>query len=208
VGVVASAAGLAASFALDLPTGAAMVCTFGAALALAGLVYPFWRSNRAAAIGTTAAAVRWCLAAILAASAIQLVAAPRADQPLFDALEHAAPSFRSLYFSRTELAAFENASLYAERYRADSETINDLEKTSRTQGEALDDFTVSRMSSLLKSYGEMRKGEQFVMTEVRARARERNRWTWGLGLLMAAILMVLPWRQIVRWKLEPVTRGP
>ena len=30
------------------------------------------------------------------------------------------------------------------------------------EGEALDDFTVARISSFLKSYGEMRKGEQFV----------------------------------------------
>src|SRR4029079_12321450 len=37
VGSLASGAGLAISFVLDLPTGAAMVCTFGAVLALAGI---------------------------------------------------------------------------------------------------------------------------------------------------------------------------
>src|SRR6202163_1790980 len=36
VGSVASAGGLAVSYVADLPTGAAMVCTFGVALALAG----------------------------------------------------------------------------------------------------------------------------------------------------------------------------
>ena len=44
-GIVTSAAGLAASFAFDLPTGAAMVCAFGASLALAGLLYPFLRGT-------------------------------------------------------------------------------------------------------------------------------------------------------------------
>src|SRR5204863_3401932 len=39
VGTFTSGAGLAASFTLDLPTGAAMVCAFGGALVLAGLVY-------------------------------------------------------------------------------------------------------------------------------------------------------------------------
>ena len=38
-GALTSAAGLAASFAFDLPTGAAMVCVFGIALAVAGLAW-------------------------------------------------------------------------------------------------------------------------------------------------------------------------
>jgi zinc/manganese transport system permease protein len=37
-GILTSAVGFAASFAFDLPTGAAIVCAFGVALALAGLV--------------------------------------------------------------------------------------------------------------------------------------------------------------------------
>ena len=40
-GTITSALGLAASFVFDLPTGATMVCMFGGALALAGLLYPF-----------------------------------------------------------------------------------------------------------------------------------------------------------------------
>src|ERR1700693_2143586 len=39
-GVLTSAAGFAASFFFDLPTGAAIVCAFGIALALGGIVYP------------------------------------------------------------------------------------------------------------------------------------------------------------------------
>src|SRR3954452_5822199 len=39
-GAMTSAAGLAVSFMLDLPTGATMVCAFGAALAIAGVLYP------------------------------------------------------------------------------------------------------------------------------------------------------------------------
>src|SRR5262249_39649729 len=53
-GALASAAGLAASYAFDLPTGAAMVCAFGAALALAGIAYPFRRAAAAAAPCRTA----------------------------------------------------------------------------------------------------------------------------------------------------------
>jgi zinc/manganese transport system permease protein len=43
----------------------------------------------------------------------------------------------------------------------------------------------------------MRKGEQFVMGEVRARARERVRWGASLGLLAFALLVApVPWRRL------------
>jgi len=202
IGTLTSAAGLAASFIFDLPTGAAMVCAFGAAMAVAGLLYPFLRGNRHDALRVTAATARWSAAAVLAGTALQLAAAPRADQPLIDIIEYALPSLRTLYFTRTEETTFVDASEYAERYRIDAERLNDLEKRRRTEGETLDDFSVGRISSFLKSYGEMRKGEQFVMGEVRARARERVRWGVSVGLLTLALLIApVPWRRL--WAKAP-----
>jgi zinc/manganese transport system permease protein len=196
-GTVTSAFGLAGSFLLDLPTGAAMVCAFGTSLAIAGMLYPFLRGDRVRAMRTTVAAARWGVAAVLAASALQLAAAPRADQPFIDLAEYLVPPLRSLYLSPGEQAAFVDASAYAERYRAEAEQLNDRERRNRTEGETLDDFSVARISSFLKSYGEMRKGEQFVMDEIRARARERIRWSASLGLLAFALLLApVPWRQM------------
>jgi len=196
-GVLTSAVGFAASFAFDLPTGAAIVCAFGVALALAGLVYPFVRGNHFVALGITVRAVRWGVAALIAGSAIQLAVTPRADLPLIDMLEHAAPTFRNLYFTMAEAAAYQDASEYAERHRLAAEQLIEQERRSRTQGKALDETAVQRISSFLKSYAEMRKGEQFVMSEVRARARERVRWSASLGLLAAALLLApLPWRRL------------
>jgi zinc/manganese transport system permease protein len=183
--------------AFDLPTGAAMVCAFGAALTLAGLVYPFFRGDRFIALNIAVVAARWGLAALIAGSAVQLAVAPRADQPLLDMLEHAAPSLRSLYLTKAEAAAYQDANEYGERHRLAGEQLIELEQRRRTQGEALDDMAVQRISSFLKSYAEMRKGEQFVMGEVRARARERIRWSVGLGLLAVALLFApLPWRRL------------
>jgi zinc/manganese transport system permease protein len=197
VGTLTSAAGLAASFAFDLPTGAAMVCAFGGALAMAGLLYPLLRGDRQRAFRVAIATARWTIAAILAGSALQLAAAPRADQPVIDMVEYALPSLRTLYFTRAEQASFVEASEYAERHRIAAEQLNELEKRNRTEGEALDDVKLGRISSFLKSYGEMRKGEQFVMAEVRARARERVRWSASLGLLILALLLApIPWRRL------------
>jgi zinc/manganese transport system permease protein len=194
VGTFTSAVGLAASFAFDLPTGAAMVCTFGSALAAAGALYPFLRGNRRNALRAAIAAARWGITAILTGSAFQLAVAPRADQPLIDLVEYAVPSLRTLYFKHTEETTFADAREYAERYRREAEQLNDAEKRNRIEDEALDDFSVARISSFLKSYGEMRKGEQFVMSEVRARARERMRWGVSLGLLALALLFApVPW---------------
>src|SRR6266436_3282106 len=99
-GTLSSAVGFTASFAFDLPTGAAMVCAFGATLALAGLVYPFFRGDRLRALRIAVVTARWGLAALIAGSAVQLAVSPRADQPLLDMLEHAAPSLRSLILRR------------------------------------------------------------------------------------------------------------
>ena len=198
-GILTSAAALAASFAFDLPTGAAMVCAFGVALAVAGMLYPFLRGDRRRALRVTLASTRAVVAAILAGSALQLAAAPRADQPLIDLAEYAVPQLRSLYFTAAEQAAFADAGAYAERYRREAEELNERERRNRTEGEAFDAFHVARISSFLKSYGEMRKGEQFVMDEVRARARERVRWSASLALLLLALLFApLPWRAWVR----------
>jgi len=197
VGTLTSAAGLAASFAFDLPTGAAMVCAFGGALAIAGLLYPLLRGDRQKAFRVAIATARWTIAAILAGSALQLAAAPRADQPVIDMVEYALPSLRTLYFTRAEQASFVEASEFAERHRIAAEQLNELEKRNRTEGEALDDVKLGRISSFLKSYGEMRKGEQFVMAEVRARVRERVRWSASLGLLTFALLLApIPWRRL------------
>lgn len=189
-GTLTSAAGIAASFAFDLPTGAAMVCAFGGSLALAGLLYPFLRGERVRAWRMTMVAARWGAAAILVGSALQLMLAPRADQPLLGIAEYAFPSLRTLYFTRAEAATFDDADEHAERYRLEAEKLNELERRNRTAEVALDDFDVRRISSFLKSYGEMRNGEQFVMGEVRARARERLRWPLGAALLMAGFLLV------------------
>lgn len=50
-GGVASAIGLGLSYAGDLPTGPAIVCTFGAALLLAGVIRRFWLARAGEPVG-------------------------------------------------------------------------------------------------------------------------------------------------------------
>ena len=185
-GSLASLAGLALSYAADLPTGATLVCMFGAALALAGIAKAARGRSRAAVDS-----LRYALGAVLIASGAWLAIAPRADQPLLDAIESAAPAAVHAYMTRPEAAAYADAAAQAERYRREAQRLDEREARSRFAGRALDDEEVRRISSFLKSYGEMQKGERFVMNEVRSRARERVRW-FGAGLALVLAVAVMP----------------
>ena len=190
-GAAASAAGLAASYAWDLPTGATMVCAFGAALALAAAAHLLARSgNRAHTARQVLAVLRWCAALALAGSAASLLLAPRADQPLLDAAELALPALRTLYMNSSEQTLYQDATAYADRYRRAAEQLNEHEARSRFDAKPLDDYETARISSFIKSYNEMRRGEDFVMREVRSRARARARWIGGAPALVLALLLV------------------
>jgi zinc/manganese transport system permease protein len=192
-GIAASLSGLVASYAWDLPTGSAMVCAFGGALALAGLVWPVLRGGSEKA-RQALRAVRIAAAALLLVSGAWLIVAPRADQPLLDTMEYAMPGARGLYMNNREIDVFRDAHAHAERYRREAEKLNEKEAKSRWQGEALSDFDVRRISSFLQSYNEMRKGEEFVKREVRSRARERTRWVTGPVLILLGLLCA-SWRR-------------
>ena len=197
VGMLASAAGLALSFVLDLPTGATMVCVLRhcAGGGRAHPSIPAQRSPVGAARGRRGGPLghRRDPGSLGHPARRRAARRPAAPRPA-----GARGTFGSLaVFFPNERAVHADATGYAERHRTAAEQLNELERHSRTQGEALDDFTVGRMSSLLKSYGEMRKGEQFVMNEVRGRARERARWSVSLCMLALALLLApLPWRRL------------
>ena len=190
-GAAASCAGLVILYAWDLSTGATLVCTFGAVLALAAVARPLLLDS--GAVRRVVSVARVVLAALLIASGAWFAAAPRADQPLLDALEYAVPSARTAYMSAGNLKIFHEADREAERYRTLAAQLSRKEQDSRWQGEVLDDLQVRRISSFMQSYNEMRKGEDFVKREVRSRAREGARW-WLAALLLFAGTAMLPWR--------------
>ena len=191
-GAAASAMGLAASYAWDLPTGAAMVCAFGVALALSGIAYPLIRGRQgASAVRQMRTVARWSVSLAVFASAIWLMIAPQADQPLLDVAELTLPHIRSVYMKSSEVAVYQDAAAYAERYLREAGRLNEREARSRFDAKPLDDDELTRISSFIKSYNEMRRGEEFVMREVRSRARARVRWNAG-ALAIALALLLAP----------------
>jgi hypothetical protein len=101
-------------------------------------------------------------------------------------------SLRTLDFSPAERATFAGAC--AERYRVEAEQLNDAERRKRTEGEALDDFAVARISSCLKSCGEMHKGEQLVMARC-----ARGRASGSAGSITRSLNDLVRPLQQLRW---------
>lgn len=195
VGGCAAGAGLLASYALDTSTGATMVCAFAVVLGIALVARVLADANKG--FHTAARVFGNFSAAVLLASALWLVAQPRADQPLFDALEAYWPSLREAYFNDQEKGIYADAENYVQRYSAEAARLTALEARSRWQGAAMDDESIRKISSFQQSYNEMIKGERFVMQEMRSRARERLRWPMVVTVvgLFAAMLLLSPfWR--------------
>ena len=183
VGTIVAIAGLAVSYAFDLSTGATLVCAYGVALALIGL-------GRVPRLLWT---LRWCFAAVLAASALLVIVFPRADQPLLDAAERVWPRVRHVYMDDKALAIAAEAESYANRYRVEADRLRASEAERRWKGEPMEELEVRRVASFLKSYNEMIGGETFVVREVRGRARaERRLSLGGLMLLVAIAIAWLP----------------
>lgn len=193
-GTLASALGLATSYAADLPTGAAMVCTFGLALIVAALLKPWFsasaRQRRHAYTNARSAALFGLIVVLLLCGA-WLVLQPRADQPLLDLLEARFPQVRAVFLTPAEQEIFLDAVASRAKVRAQAQRMNEMERRSRWQGKELSDDELRKLSSYAQTFQEMQKGEEFVQREIRNKARERQRWIVGLPLLLTALILLL-----------------
>lgn len=189
-GVFASLAGLAASYSWNLPTGAAMVCAFGAVLILAALLKPLLITEVARRRAVLQRLRRYLAHGALAVtflSAAWLIIRPQADQPLFDLVETVFPVVRQPFLTASERELFAQSQLAQAQAQQQASNLTEKERSSRWQGEAMSDDEVRRLSSFTQSYMEMKKGEQIVQRELRDRARARQRWVLGVPLLLFSI---------------------
>jgi zinc/manganese transport system permease protein len=191
-GAATAIAGLAISYAGDFSTGATLVCTYGLALALAGIAHTLRAPQPYGATFEIALRfARWFAAALLAASAIWIAIAPRADQPVLDALEGVFPAVRNAYMNETLVEIAAEAERDGARYRDEADKLRARESERRWKGEPLEEIEVRKIASFLKSYNEMVRGSEFVVREVRSRAREANRgWIAAVFLAFAAALLI------------------
>lgn len=202
-GAAASLVGLAASYRWDLPTGATMVCSFGFSLAIAGMLVPLVRRGALEIRRRIVAALRTSFAVTMCASGIWLMIAPKADQPLLDLVEAWSPASPMLYMDAGHARIFADARADAERFRREAQRLDDIEARRRWDGQPLDDQQLRANTSFQRVYGEMRRGEEFVMREIKGRAREDVRWTGGAVLIAAGLWLVPGLRGVARRLIRP-----
>ena len=191
VGILSSAAGLAGSYVLDLPTGAAMVAAFGLSLVIAGLVkaliftdagqrYANWRM---AACAIAASAL-----VLVLLSSLWLIINPTADQPLAAVFERATGLGPAHFLGERDRDTYESATRDMVRFQGEVDRLNSQEKAARYQGAPLPDDEIRRIASYQQSFSEMTRGEQFVQEVLRGKARSRERWAIGLPAIVIAIV--------------------
>jgi zinc/manganese transport system permease protein len=193
-GILASAVGLVGSYALDLPTGAALVMAFALALVLAGLAKALifvsieqrGLNLRVAARTTAALALTLTLA-----SSLWLMSNPTADQPLVAILEDFFGIGPARFLRARERETYADAIRDMGRFQAEVDALNAKERAARYRGTPLSDDDIRRIASYQQSFNEMTRGERFVQEVLRGKAQARERWIVGIPAVTIAVAGLL-----------------
>jgi zinc/manganese transport system permease protein len=177
LGSLLTGVGLYASWTWDLPTGPAIVSTFGAAVALVVLGRAATRlTRRRLAVAASGAAVF---------TAVPLVSFPHLEQPWLDALEDVAPVFATAFLDSGERQLRAEVIESIGRARAELTRLRALDQDVRWGKEAMDAERAERLRQYLAGKSEISAGDQLVLRHLRGKARERQRLALGLPLLLA-----------------------
>lgn len=186
VGFLVSVLGLTASYAWDLPPGAAVVAAFGAVLGtIAGGRAFIALAHRARQEGPRAlAGVGAVLAAASAVAGAFLAVAPRADHPWLDALESVAPPLRTAFLTTHERSVFRDAQAAIVRGAAELERLRTLEADVQFGARAITAEQRERLRQFLAGRGEIVAGDRLMLLTLRRHARHRQRFVLGVPLAL------------------------
>ncbi|TMG86254.1 MAG: metal ABC transporter permease [Betaproteobacteria bacterium] len=210
VGIAASAAGLAGSYAFDLPTGAAMVTAFALFLVLAGIARALMfvsPPRRRANLNLAALAVLALTLVFALVSSLWLMLNPTADQPLAAIFEGASGLGPANFLGTSERDIFDSATRDAGRFQGEVDRLNAREKAARFEGAPLSDEEIRRIASYQQSFNEMARGERFVQDVLRGKARAREAWIVGAPVAAISLLgLALLGRRL--WQVRFETMNP
>lgn len=187
VGALVSALGLWASFAWDLPTGATVVTSFGALMALVATalgVRVLSRQVRERGVGALRGiGVLLCLG--LALAGLLLAALPGMDHLWLDWLEEAAPPVRLAFLTPGERAAYRDSRAALERDTADLARLRAVQQDAQWGLRPMSADRQERLRQFLASRSEIIAGDRMVLATLRSHARERQRFWLGVPLLLS-----------------------
>jgi zinc/manganese transport system permease protein len=171
-----------------LPTGPAVVTAFGAAMALAALVFAARRLTlrKSALLASAAAAI----------AGVLLLVFPRMDQPWLDALEAAVPPLHTAFLNTAERATRNQTLESIELARQELASLRALEQDMRWNRVEMDNEKAERLRQYLAGKSEISAGDTLVLRHLHGKARERQRYALGLPLLAFGIWGL--WAQLRR----------
>ncbi len=185
LGFLVSVLGLYASFAWDLPTGAAVVTTFGALMAAVALALGarsfIARVRREGA--SVLARAGGLAAALVAAAGLLLALFPQMDHHWLNWLEAAAPGVELAFLTPGERQTYHETRADVMRRTAELERLRAMQQEAQWGTRQMSAETRERLRQFLASGGEITAGDRMVLTTLRSRARERQRFWLGLPLL-------------------------
>jgi zinc/manganese transport system permease protein len=201
VGVVVSALGLALSYLGDLPTGATIVGTFGAVLALLGLFGGVFtlarRIRRQGARALTGLGL--ATGVMLALAGVGLAGFPRADHVWLDGVELLVPAVQTTFLTPYERGVAADSRAAIDRGRAELQRLRALQADVQWGLRDLGAEQQERLRQFVVGRDELVTGDRLVLRTLRDKARERQRWVLGLPLALAgAGVTALAYRRYAR----------
>ena len=182
LGLLVSVLGLSASFAWDLPTGAAVVTTFGALMAAVALVLGgralIGRLLREGAHALVPAGAVG--GALVAAAGLLLALFPQMDHHWLDWLEDVAPRIELTFLTPAERQTYHDTRADVTRQQAEMERLRAMQQEAQWGTRPVSAEAQERLRQFLASRGEITAGDRMVLATLRSRARERQRFRLGL----------------------------
>lgn len=210
VGVLVSVLGLSISYVWDLPPGAAVVATFGAALALVaglraliGLVRRTQREGRRALAKTGVV-----VAAAIALAGAGLAAFPGADHPWLDALEAVVPLVQTAFLTRYEQRVLADSRRAIEHATTELGQLRTLEADAQFGSRALDSAGRDRLRQFVAGRSEIVAGDRLVVATLRRHARHRQRFTLGVPMILGGLAVMAGWLRVNGRKQVAVSHPP
>jgi zinc/manganese transport system permease protein len=198
VGGVVSVAGLAASYGWDLPTGAAVVATFGAALLLVafarGIHALYMRVARDGVRALTDLVGGAGIVGGLAGALLMLF--PTADHLWLDAVESMVPPLQTAFLSAAERETLTESHVAAARGAAELKRLQALQADVQWGTRTMTADEQERLRQFLAGRGELVAGDRLVARTLRLRARNRQRFVLGPALAVGGLALALVvWRR-------------
>jgi zinc/manganese transport system permease protein len=186
LGFVVSILGLIASASWDLPTGAAVVTTFGlfmaaiaAGLGLRSIIRGFRVHGSSALTGVGIAAFT-----IVGLAGLLLLIFPQMDHHWLNGLEKAVPSVQLIFLTSDERETYSDSEEAVQQGLSEVQRLRTMQQDVQWGRQEMSEEKQERLRQYLASRSEIAAGDQMVLTHLRSKARERQRSWLGIPLVV------------------------